>query len=301
MMDTVIAAAAVHGRAIGPAVAFGRVTTDTRALEAGDLFVALKGERFDGHAFVADALRRGAVAALVDDARASGLGGSLVAVPDTLRALGELAAHWRRRFDLPVVAISGSNGKTTTKEMLAAIFRAAAGPEHVCATTGNLNNAIGVPLTVLTLRAHHRLAAFELGMNHRGETRELCAIVAPTIALITNAQREHQEFMRSVAEVAQEHADAIAALRPGGVAVINADDAHAEAWRTAARGARASVTSFGIERGADVSGTFVLHADRSDVVIRTPEASLTVALQVPGRHMIANALAAAAAARAAGV
>jgi UDP-N-acetylmuramoyl-tripeptide--D-alanyl-D-alanine ligase len=301
MRDTPTAAVAVHGRAIGPAVAFGRVTTDTRALEAGDLFVALKGERFDGHDFVADALRRGAAAALVDDARASDFAGALVAVPDTLQALGALAAHWRRRFDLPVVAISGSNGKTSTKEMLAAIFRAAVGPERVCATSGNLNNAIGVPLTVLTLRAHHRLAAFELGMNHRGETRELCAIVAPTIALVTNAQREHQEFMRSVAEVAQEHADAIAALRRGGIAVFNADDAHAEVWRTAARGAGASVTSFGIERGADVTGTFVLYPERSDVVVRTPETSFTVSLQVPGRHMIANALAAAAAARAAGV
>jgi UDP-N-acetylmuramoyl-tripeptide--D-alanyl-D-alanine ligase len=301
MMDTPTAAAAVQGRAIGPAVAFDRVTTDTRALEAGDLFVALKGERFDGHDFVMDALARGAAAALVDETRAGALHGPLIAVPDTLQALGALAAHWRRRFDLPAVAVSGSNGKTSTKEMLAAIFRAAVGAEHVAATAGNLNNAIGVPLTVLTLRAHHRLAAFELGMNHRGETRELCAIVAPTIALITNAQREHQEFMRSVAEVAQEHADAIAALPRGGVAVINADDPHAEVWRTAARGAGATVASFGLAHGADVSCTYAAHADRSDLVVGTPEESFTVSLHVPGRHMVANALAAVAAARAAGV
>jgi len=301
MMDTATAAAAVHGRALGPAVAFDRVTTDSRALAAGDLFVALKGERFDGHDFVADALRRGAAAALVDDAHAGTLHGSLIAVADTLQALGALAAHWRRRFDLPVVTISGSNGKTSTKEMLASIFRAAVGADHVCATSGNLNNAIGLPLTVLTLRPHHRRAVFELGMNHRGETRELAAIVGPTVALVTNAQREHQEFMRSVAEVAQEHADAIAALPRGGVAVVNADDAHAEVWRTAARSAGATVTTFGTERAADVTGTFVLYPERSDVVIRMEQTSFTVALRVPGRHMIANALAAAAAARAAGV
>jgi len=138
-------------------------------------------------------------------------------------------------------------------------------------------------------------------MNHRGETRELAAIVGPTVALVTNAQREHQEFMRSVAEVAQEHADAIAALPRGGVAVVNADDAHAEVWRTAARSAGATVTTFGTERAADVTGTFVLYPERSDVVIRMEQTSFTVALRVPGRHMIANALASAAAARAAGV
>jgi UDP-N-acetylmuramoyl-tripeptide--D-alanyl-D-alanine ligase len=301
MMDTPTAAAAMQGRAMGPAVAFERVATDTRTLQPGDLFVALKGERFDGHDFVADALRQGAVAALVDEAHANAFDGALIAVPDTLRALGALAAHWRRRVDLPVVAISGSNGKTSTKEMLAAVFRAAVGSGRVAATSGNLNNEIGVPLTVLTLRAHHRLAVFELGMNHRGETRALAAIVAPTIALVTNAQREHQEFMRSVAEVAEEHADAVAALPPGGVAVVNADDPHAEVWRTAARSARATVATFGLARGADVGGSFELHADRSEIEIRTPEGAFAVTLHVPGRHMVANALAAATAARAAGV
>ena len=143
-------------------------------------------------------------------AGAPSLPGNLIAVDDPLQALGALATFWRGRFDIPVAVVTGSNGKTTTKEMIAAIFRAAAGDAAVAATPGNFNNAIGLPLALLALRATHRLAVFEIGMNHRGETRELAAIAQPTIAVITNAQREHQEFMRSVDDVADEHADAIA-------------------------------------------------------------------------------------------
>ena len=301
MMDTATAAAAVHGRAVGPVATFTRVVSDSRALAPGDLFVALRGERYDGHDFVAQALAQGAAAALVDARRASAWSGPLIAVGDTLVALGALAAHWRARFDLPVVAVTGSNGKTTTKEMIAAIFRAAVGADAVAATAGNLNNAIGLPLTVLGLRARHRLAVFELGMNHRGETRELAAIAAPTIALVTNAQREHQEFMRSVDEVAVEHADAIAALPVGGIAVVNADDAHAHVWHAAAAAARSRVVTFGLAAAADVGSTFEPDAAGSDVALRTPEGEASFRLGVPGRHMVANAVAAAAAARAAGV
>jgi UDP-N-acetylmuramoyl-tripeptide--D-alanyl-D-alanine ligase len=200
-----------------------------------------------------------------------------------------------------VVAITGSNGKTTTKEMVAAIFRAAVGDEAVAATAGNLNNAIGLPLTVLALRERHRLAAFELGMNHRGETRELAAIAQPTIALVTNAQREHQEFMRSVAEVAAEHADAIAALPQGGTAVVNANDAHAHVWKAAAQAARARVTTFGLHVAADVTATYALGPAGTALTLRTREGEAKVDLHVPGRHMVANAVAAAATARAAGV
>lgn len=303
MMDTPHAAMAVNGRALGPAVTFTRVHSDTRSIAAGDLFVALAGERFDGHDFVADALARGAVAALVREDRASRFPATapLVAVPDTLAALAALATSWRARFSLPVVAITGSNGKTTTKEMVAAIFRAAAGEEGVCATAGNLNNAIGLPLTVLRLRERHRLAVFELGMNHRGETRELAAIAAPTIAVVTNAQREHQEFMRSVAEVADEHADAIAALPRGGHAIVNADDAHAGVWRAAAARAGARVIAFGFGVDADVRGDVTLLRDGSRLALTLGGTTREVTLQVPGRHMAMNALAAAAAAQAAGV
>jgi UDP-N-acetylmuramoyl-tripeptide--D-alanyl-D-alanine ligase len=301
MMDTPTAAAAVHGRALGPAATFARVTTDTRAIAPGDLFVALEGERFDGHDFVRDALAKGAAAALVSDERASAWSAPLIAVPDTLQALGALAAHWRRRFTLPLVAIAGSNGKTTTKEMVAAILRAAVGPAQVAATAGNLNNAIGVPLTLLGLRAQHRYAVVELGMNHRGETRELAQMAAPTVALVTNAQREHQEFMRSVEEVADEHADAVAALPRDGTAVINADDPHAEVWRRAAAASGARTVTFGLTGRADVRAGCTLHADRSELALHTPAGGAHLTLHVPGRHMTMNALAAAAVAHAAGV
>ena len=300
MMDTATAARVLAGRLVGGSVHFLRVTTDSRALREGDLFVALKGERFDGHDFVPAALAQGAAAALVADDRAPTLPGALVAVADPLVALGQLAKYWRARFTLPLVAIVGSNGKTTVKEMLAGILRAEMGAADVLATEGNLNNAIGVPLTLLRLTAAHRAAVVELGMNHRGETRELAAIAQPTIVVVNNAQREHQEFMTSVAEVAAEHADAVAALPRGGVAIINADDAHAEVWRAAADAAGARVVTFALDRIADVHARCTPYADRSELAFVTPAGPLRATLAVPGRHMARNALAATAAALAVG-
>jgi UDP-N-acetylmuramoyl-tripeptide--D-alanyl-D-alanine ligase len=301
MMDTASAARAVAGQLVGQSVVFARVTTDSRALRAGDLFVALAGEKFDGHDFVATALAEGAAAALVANARAAGLDGNLISVADPLAALGTLAAHWRARFTLPLTLVVGSNGKTTVKEMLAAILRAQWGDDAVLATQGNLNNAIGLPLTLLRLRAEHRAAVIELGMNHRGETRQLATIAQPGIVLVNNAQREHQEFMASVAEVAAEHADAIAALPRDGAAIVNADDAFSAVWMIAARAAGARVITFGIDGEAEVRGRCVLREDGSDVAITLPAGRIDVVLQVPGQHMVRNALAAAAAATAAGV
>ncbi len=296
MMDTATAARAVEGRMIGANVRFSRVTTDSRALREGDLYVALKGERFDGHEFVASAFDHGAVAALVAEARAAELSGTLVAVADPLAALGQLAAHWRSRFALPLTLVVGSNGKTTVKEMLAAILRAHFGVEHVLATQGNLNNAIGLPLTLLSLCGAHLAAVVELGMNHRGETGALAAIAQPTSVLVNNAQREHQEFMSSVAEVADEHADALAALRPGGCAIVNADDAFAGLWRAAAARAGVRVRTFGLDSGADVGARCTLRAEGTTLVLATPAGRTQVELAVPGRHMARNALAATAAA-----
>ena len=301
MMDTAMAARAVGGSVIGASVPFSRVTTDTRALAPGDLFVALRGERFDGHDFVAQALASGAAAALVERVRAPALPGNLIAVDDAQHSLGALAAFWRRRFDIPVAVVSGSNGKTTTKEMIASIFRAAVGSDAVAATPGNFNNAIGMPLAILALRAPHRLAVFEIGMNHRGETRELAAIAQPTIAVITNAQREHQEFMRSVDEVAQEHADALHALRRPGTAILNADDARVATWRDAASLDGNAIVTFGIDAPADVTARHAPHRDGAMLELATPAGNAHVRLHVPGRHMAQNALAAAAAAHAAGL
>jgi UDP-N-acetylmuramoyl-tripeptide--D-alanyl-D-alanine ligase len=221
-------------------------------------------------------------------------------VPDPLEALGRLAAHWRAQFDVPLAVVVGSNGKTTVKEMTAAILRAHYGGDAVLATEGNLNNAIGLPLTLLRLTERTRAAVVELGMNHRGETRELAALAQPTIAIVNNAQREHQEFMTSVDEVAIEHADAVLALRAGGVAVLNADDAHVDPWRDAARRAGASIATFALAGAADVTAKADLRFDRTLLAIATPQGGFDVDLAVPGAHMARNALAATAAALAAG-
>jgi len=304
MMDTHTAAQMVDGRQLGANAMFHRVITDTRALATGDLFVALAGERFDGHDFVAQALANGASAAMVDDAHAGRLGGNLVAVADTRIALRALGARWRMRFDLPLIVVTGSNGKTTVKEMTAAILRAQFGAQSgesaVLATRGNLNNDIGLPLTLLELRAAHRAAVIELGMNHRGETRELAALAQPTIALINNAQREHQEFMQSVGEVAAEHADVLLALREGGTAVINADDAHERVWRGVAERVGARIVTFGHDPRADVRAQASLDADGSDLDISVGGDHAHVRIAAAGAAMVMNALAATAAATLAG-
>jgi UDP-N-acetylmuramoyl-tripeptide--D-alanyl-D-alanine ligase len=300
MMDLAAAAASARGRYVGDNVRFTRVATDTRTLQPGDLFVALRGERFDGHDFVSDALASGAVAAMVAGDRAAALHGNLVVVDDPLAGLARLAAAWRARFTLPLVVVVGSNGKTTVKEMTAAALAAHFGDEAVLATRGNLNNPIGLPLTLLRLDERHRAAVIELGMNHRGETAELAPLARPTIVTVNNAQREHQEFMASVAEVAAEHADAIAALQPGGVAVVIADDSHAHIWLEAAARAGARVSSFGTAADADVRGDLELHADRTLVRASTPSGDVHFTLAAPGRPMAQNALAAIAGALAAG-
>ena len=306
MMDTAGAARVVSGRMVGESVRFTRVTTDTRALAPGDLFVALKGERHDGHDYVPAALASGAAAALVAEERAGTLAGNLIAVPDALSALGTLAAHWRRQFTIPVIVVVGSNGKTTVKEMLAEIlrrhFEAAGGATAVLATPGNLNNVIGLPLTLLRLRNDHRVAVVELGMNHPGETAALAAIAQPTVALVNNAQREHQEFMASVADVAAEHAALVEALDSGGVAVLNADDPFVGLWRATARGRDGvSVVEFGLDHAAAVRGRHRPAPQGSIVDIATPAGDVTVELAAQGRHNAANALAACAAALAVGV
>jgi len=299
-MDLATAARDVNGEVRGGNRPFLRVVSDTRALQPDDLFVALSGERFDGHDFVGQAMEAGAAGAIVNDARAPSLAGNLIVVDDPLRALGRLAAAWRARFTLPLALVVGSNGKTTVKEMTAAALSVHFGADAVLATQGNLNNAIGLPLTLLRLRDSHLASVIELGMNHRGETAELAPMAAPTIVVVNNAQREHQEFMRSVAEVAAEHADAILALPRYGAAVINADDTHADVWRDAALRAGAKIVAFGTRSDADVRADITLRDDGSTLLLSTPDGAAKVVLAVPGRAMAQNALAAAAAALSAG-
>ena len=274
-----------------------RVHTDTRTLVAGDLFVALQGERYDANQFLAQARAAGAVAAIAHGGlEAAGLAG--IEVPDSLRALGLLAAGWRAQFSLPLIAVTGSNGKTTVTQMIAAILRADA-QDAAFATQGNLNNAIGVPQTLLRLTGAHRVGVVELGMNHPGEIGYLAGITRPTVALVNNAQREHLEFMHTVQAVAEENGSVLAALPQDGVAVFPADDVYTPLWRQLA-GERRCLT-FGAE-GADVRCAQAAWGEGAwRVQIATPQGALECALHIAGRHNVTNALAATACALAAGV
>ena len=278
-----------------------RVHTDTRTLQPGDLFVALQGDRFDANDFLAQARDAGAAAALCHAGRLDGLDWNGLEVADTRLALGQLAAAWRSQFRLPLIAVTGSNGKTTVTQMLASILAAAAG-EAAFSTRGNLNNDIGVPMTLLRLRDTHRLAVVELGMNHPGEIAGLAAMAAPTVALVNNAQREHQEFMGTVEAVARENGCVISALPTDGIAVYPADEEFTPIWRELA-GERPSLC-FGEDAawGAQVFATAVSwQGDHWQVEAATPQGALAFRLQVAGRHNIRNALAAVACAQAAGV
>ncbi len=278
-------------------VALSGVSTDSRSVQPGELFVALQGEHFDGHAFVAVARRAGAAAVLVerwDDAYQM----PAILVPDCRQALGEIARSWRSAQQLPVIAVTGSNGKTTVKEMIATVLAVHWGRAARWASPGNLNNEIGVPLSVLKLRAEHRVAVFEIGMNHPGEIAVLAAIAQPTVALVNNAQREHQEFMHTVEATARENGQVFGALPTDGIAVFPGDDLpHAPIWRALA-GARRCV-EFGraehclVRASPDaVPEAFEMHIAGQRVAVR---------LSIDGQHNVANALAAAAACYAVGV
>jgi UDP-N-acetylmuramoyl-tripeptide--D-alanyl-D-alanine ligase len=274
-----------------------RIHTDTRSLRPGDLFVALKGEHFDAHDFLPKAKAQGAVAAIAQHGLArAGLPG--IEVADTRLALGQIGAAWRSQFSLPLIAVTGSNGKTTVTQMIAAILQAWK-PEEAFSTEGNLNNDIGVPLTLLRLRAAHKVGVVELGMNHAGEIAYLADLVRPTVALVNNAQREHLEFMATVQAVALENGAVLASLDASGIAVFPADDVYTELWRRLA-GAR-PVMTFALEGPADVTGSAKWNGDGWDVEARTPSGLLAFALNVAGRHNVKNALAAIACALAAGV
>jgi UDP-N-acetylmuramoyl-tripeptide--D-alanyl-D-alanine ligase len=284
-----------------PQLRFARVHSDTRSLRTGDLFVALRGERFDAHDFLAQARGAGAVAALAErglhDPDMPGL-----QVADTLASLQALARAWRQCFDLPLIAVAGSNGKTTVTQMIASILRAWQG-SGALATEGNLNNHIGLPLTLLRLRrdesSWHRAAVVELGMNHPGEIALLAHLAAPSVALVNNAQREHQEFMASVEAVARENGAVIEALGCEGVAVFPADDEFAPLWRQLA-GAR-QVLTFALQGQADISADANWQGTQWSLRMRTPTGDADVVLRMAGAHNVKNALAAAACALAAGV
>ena len=277
------------------ATPLARVHTDTRTLQAGDLFVALKGERFDANAFLPQAQASGAAAALAHGGvAAAGLPG--IEVPDSLAAFGALAAGWRAQFALPLIGVTGSNGKTTVTQMIASILRAWKA-EAAFATQGNFNNDIGVPLMLLRLTAAHEAAVIELGMNHPGEIATLAAMARPTVALVNNAQREHLEFMHTVQAVAEENGSVLASLPADGVAVFPAQDTYTPLWRQLSGGRRC--ITFG--EGGDVQCTQALWQQGAwSVAMVTPAGVARCRLHIAGRHNVVNALAAAACALAAG-
>lgn len=306
MMRLSEAARAISAELRGEDRAFEAVSTDTRGLTPGALFVALKGERFDGHDFLAQAAEQRAAGALVQKsglgARDSGLALPLLVVDNTRLALGTLAAYWRNKFGMPLVALTGSNGKTTVKEMLASILREAVlnesrdpSPEsRVLATRGNLNNDIGVPLTLLELKPAHRYAVVEMGMNHAGEIRYLTRLAAPDVALVNNVGPAHMEFFGSLEAIARAKGEIFEGLKPGGTAVINADDHQAPLLRELAAGRNR--IEFGLEHEAAVTAAYTLRFLESEIVLRTPLGEAATVLRAPGVHNVRNALAASAAA-----
>ncbi|NYE25669.1 bifunctional UDP-N-acetylmuramoyl-L-alanyl-D-glutamate--2,6-diaminopimelate ligase MurE/UDP-N-acetylmuramoyl-tripeptide--D-alanyl-D-alanine ligase MurF [Pigmentiphaga litoralis] len=288
--------------AAAPRIAIHGVSTDSRSVAASDLFIALVGDTFDAHDYVAAVAQAGAAAVVVqrpmDD-----VGVPQIVVSDTRVALARLAAAWRARFAIPLIGVTGSNGKTTTKEMIASILAAWHGEPARLATRGNLNNEIGVPLTLLRLTPEHQSAVVELGMNHPGEIAQLAHIAAPTVGLVNNAQREHQEFMHTVEAVARENGAVIEHLPPDGVAVFPSDDPHTPIWMALA-GARPCLR-FGLDGTADVTADVTatgidMQAFDTRFTLVTPAGSAPVVLAAAGLHNVRNALAAAACALAIG-
>ncbi len=276
--------------ATGPDRAIGGICTDSRQCVPGDLFVALSGEHFDGHDFLETARRQGAIAALVERQVEAGFdSGYVLRVDSTLAALALLAKAQRLALGPTLTAVTGSNGKTTVKEMLASMLRAEAertGYGQVWATPGNFNNAIGVPLTLFGLQPEHRWAVIEMGMNHAGEIAVLSEMAQPDVAVITNIQRAHLGFLGSLQHIASAKAEIFSGLKPDGVAVIPMDHDFLPLLLKAAEGHRK--LTFGFDARADVCG----EAERGLLKMTHGGAVLTVRLQVPGTHNQLNALAA---------
>ena len=300
MFKLSIAARAIGAELRGDDAQVTRVTTDSRDVRSGDLFVAIKGPRFDGHDFVEQAVADGAMAMMVSASSGTNklLAPALI-VDDVRLAYGRLAAWWRTLFSIPLVAITGSNGKTTVKEMLASILREHGGEDEVLATRGNLNNDIGMPAMLLELEPHHRFAVIEMGMNHLGEIAYLSRLARPTVALINNAGTAHIGEVGSVEAIARAKGEIFAGLDFSGIAVINGDDASADYWRSLVADRR--IVDFGITRKAQVSARYELSESGSLVTFRTPDAEFPVTLQVAGLHNVKNALAATTAAYVLGV
>ncbi len=288
-------AQALDAQHIGEDVSVLSVGTDSRHIDDGQLFVAIKGDRFDGNVYAAEAIEKGAAAALVSDGNAQA--SPAILVDDTRLALGALAHHWRQKFSVPVVAVTGSNGKTTVKEMIAAILNASGA--QVLATQGNLNNDIGMPLTLLNMRDAHTSAVIEMGMNHLGEIRYLTQIAAPQVAVVSNAGTAHIGELGSREAIAEAKGEIFEGLATDGIAVINADDDFAAYWQSLNAGRE--VIAFGLQQDADVSATYEVQQQTMRIELTTPTGQVAFNLDALGEHNVSNALAASAVAVALGI
>ena len=277
----------------GDNVVFRGVSTDTRKLLPGSLYFALQGPNFDGHAFVEEARDQGAAAAAVSRPCDSSL--PQMEVADTRLALGQLGAFWRQQFSLPVVAITGSNGKTTVRAMIESILSTCG---RVLSTQGNLNNDIGLPLTLARLGPEDQYAVLEMGANHHGEIDYLAGLAQPSIAVVTNAGPAHLEGFGDMEGVARAKGELFARLDAGATAVINADDVFAPLWRSLASHCR--IVEFGLDADAAVTAGWAGDTRGSEVRLRAPQGEIGFRLPLPGRHNVMNALAACAASLAAG-
>ncbi len=291
-------ATAVNGQLLGADVRVQSVASDSRKIVKNQLFVAIKGENFDGNAYALEAIKQGAAAALVSDINANAQ--PAVRVADTRLALGKLAQYWREKFSLPLVAVTGSNGKTTVKEMIAAILAATTGDVNsVLATVGNLNNDIGMPMTLLKMRENHQYAVIEMGMNHLLEIDYLTRLAAPSVAVITNAGTAHIGEVGSRDAIAQAKGEIFAGLAADGIAVINADDEFANYWQSL--NSHRKIITFGLNKAADISASYSAQGNMTHIKLSTPDGETEFNLDALGEHNVRNALAASAVALALGI
>ena len=293
-------AKAVNGQLLGDDIEVKSIGTDSRNIVQNQLFIAIKGENFDGNTFAREAIKHGAAAVVVSDANSSAR--PAVLVKEARLALGALAKYWRNQFELPLVAVTGSNGKTTVKEMMVAILHAA--NKNVLATQGNLNNDIGMPMTLLNLHKKHDIAVIEMGMNHLGEIDYLTRIAQPTVAVINNAGTAHIGELGSRENIAIAKGEIFSGLADGGTAVINADDEFADYWKSLNKHKKVitfGLNEFGINKPAEVSATFAEKDDLTEVELTTPNGKVSFNLAMLGKHNVSNALAASACAVALGI
>ncbi len=293
MMTLSEAAMATSGTILGKDAYFTSVGSDSRSIQKEQLFVAIGGENFNGHDYAKESINLGASAVMISEPL-SDLSSALL-VKDTKLALGVLSSYWRDKFAIPLIAITGSNGKTTVKEMLFSILSESTGiKEKVLATEGNLNNDIGLPMTLLKIRPQHTYAIAEMGMNHIGEIRYLSKLAKPSIALINNASSAHLGELGSLDMIAQAKGEIFEGLSPEGLAIINADDNYFSYWKSLVSKHRC--LTFGIHSNADVKGEYELTTKGSYLRIKAMGTDFDAEMPLPGLHNVRNALAASCAA-----